>query len=184
MLVRDPRKRPDAQTILKHEWLTGGAAAPEAPMQPEILNRMKRFAGMNRFKKEALRVRLGRRGTQGGGVVALEGGLTPPVCVDTALLICLVVCASLGGGSTGATCVAQDQTQSQVFTVLSALCRAACACRLLPRTSLLRRLRASGRCSWTWMLTAAALSALRSCEKVRWPQGARVSRGGGVQGLG
>jgi hypothetical protein len=26
-------------------------------MQPEILNRMKRFAGMNRFKKEALRVR-------------------------------------------------------------------------------------------------------------------------------
>jgi hypothetical protein len=57
MLVRDPRKRPDARTILKHEWLMGGAAAPEAPMQPEILNRMKRFAGMNRFKKEALRVR-------------------------------------------------------------------------------------------------------------------------------
>jgi serine/threonine protein kinase len=57
MLVRDPRKRPDAQTILKHEWLRGGAGAPEAPMQPEILNRMKRFAGMNRFKKEALRVR-------------------------------------------------------------------------------------------------------------------------------
>jgi calcium-dependent protein kinase len=57
MLVRDPRKRPDAQTILKHEWLRGGAAGPEAPMQPEILNRMKRFAGMNRFKKEALRVR-------------------------------------------------------------------------------------------------------------------------------
>jgi len=25
-------------------------------MQPEILNRMKHFAGMNRFKKEALRV--------------------------------------------------------------------------------------------------------------------------------
>jgi hypothetical protein len=100
--VRDPHKRPDAQTILKHEWLTGGAAAPETPMQPEILNRMKRFAGMNRFKKEALRVRLGRRGTQGGGgVVALEGGLTPPVCVDTALLICLVVCASLGGEALG-----------------------------------------------------------------------------------
>lgn len=57
LLVRDPRKRPDAQSILKHEWLRGGgAAAPEAPMQPEILNRMKRFAGMNRFKKEALRV--------------------------------------------------------------------------------------------------------------------------------
>jgi hypothetical protein len=64
MLVRDPRKRPDAATILKHEWLRGGSpAAAEAPMQPEILNRMKRFAGMNRFKKEALRVRRG-----GGGV--------------------------------------------------------------------------------------------------------------------
>lgn len=69
MLVRDPRKRPDAATILKHEWLRGGSpAAAEAPMQPEILNRMKRFANMNRFKKEALRVR-GEGGvcTGGGG---------------------------------------------------------------------------------------------------------------------
>jgi calcium-dependent protein kinase len=58
MLVRAPSKRPDAHTILRHEFLRGGAASsPEAPLQPEILNRMKRFADMNRFKKEALRVR-------------------------------------------------------------------------------------------------------------------------------
>jgi calcium-dependent protein kinase len=57
MLVRDPRKRPDAATILGHEWMQGGSSAPEAPMQPEILQRMRRFANMNRFKKEALRVR-------------------------------------------------------------------------------------------------------------------------------
>jgi serine/threonine protein kinase len=57
MLVRDPRKRPDAATILAHEWMQGGSSAPEAPMQPEILQRMRRFANMNRFKKEALRVR-------------------------------------------------------------------------------------------------------------------------------
>eukprot|EP00775_Hariotina_reticulata_P001153 gene1153-1493_t len=56
MLARDPRKRPDAQTILNHEWMRGGSAAPEAPMQPEILRRLRRFAHMNRFKKEALRV--------------------------------------------------------------------------------------------------------------------------------
>uniref|UniRef100_A0A383VCA4 non-specific serine/threonine protein kinase n=1 Tax=Tetradesmus obliquus TaxID=3088 RepID=A0A383VCA4_TETOB len=56
MLVHDPRKRPDAATILGHEWMQGGSSAPEAPMQPEILQRMRRFANMNRFKKEALRV--------------------------------------------------------------------------------------------------------------------------------
>lgn len=120
MLVRDPRKRPDAQSILKHEWLRGGgAAAPEAPMQPEILNRMKRFAGMNRFKKEALRVRQGSRG-------GLSQGWARHVC-------CTPPC------------------------VLSLSC-----IRLLPHTCRLRRLRASARCSWTWTLTAAAPSPLKS----------------------
>lgn len=57
MLVRDPRKRPDAATILNHEWLQNGASIPDAPIQPEILLRLRKFAGMNRFKKEALRVR-------------------------------------------------------------------------------------------------------------------------------
>jgi calcium-dependent protein kinase len=59
MLVRDPAKRPDAATILRHEWLrssSNSAGGPEAALQPEILNRMKNFANMNRFKKEALRV--------------------------------------------------------------------------------------------------------------------------------
>lgn len=85
LLVRDPRKRPDAQSILKHEWLRGGGtAAPEAPMQPEILNRMKRFAGMNRFKKEALRVRQGSRG-------GLSRGLGPPCVLYPTLGVALVL---------------------------------------------------------------------------------------------
>lgn len=97
LLVRDPRKRPDAQSILKHEWLRGGgAAAPEAPMQPEILNRMKRFAGMNRFKKEALRVRQGSRG-------GLSLGLGPP-CVLSRIVShhCVVPCPASGGCRTPA----------------------------------------------------------------------------------
>eukprot|EP00878_Enallax_costatus_P023678 GHUV01025209.1.p1 GENE.GHUV01025209.1~~GHUV01025209.1.p1 ORF type:complete len:323 (+),score=102.03 GHUV01025209.1:57-971(+) len=56
MLVRDPRKRPDAASILNHEWLQSGSSVPDAPIQPEILLRLRKFAGMNRFKKEALRV--------------------------------------------------------------------------------------------------------------------------------
>jgi hypothetical protein len=86
LLVRDPRKRPDAATILKHEWLRGGSpAAPEAPMQPEILNRMKRFANMNRFKKEALRVRrAGERGVVEGEGKGGGGGGAGCSCLTTA----------------------------------------------------------------------------------------------------
>lgn len=56
MLVRDPRKRADVTSIMAHEWMQGSSGAPETPLQPEILRRMRKFANMNRFKKEALRV--------------------------------------------------------------------------------------------------------------------------------
>lgn len=56
MLVRDPAKRATAQDILQHEWMKENGAAQESAIQPEILQRMRKFAGMNRFKKEALKV--------------------------------------------------------------------------------------------------------------------------------
>jgi hypothetical protein len=72
MLVRDPRRRATATEILQHEWMREqGAAQDSRELQPEILKRMKRFAGMNRLKKEALRV---GRGVVGPGA---GGGRTP-----------------------------------------------------------------------------------------------------------
>lgn len=76
MLVRDPKKRATATQVLQHEWMREqGAVQDSRELQPEILMRMKRFAGMNRLKKEALRVRGGIRmgrvglwGRGGGGV--------------------------------------------------------------------------------------------------------------------
>jgi calcium-dependent protein kinase len=57
MLVRNPRRRATAQDILNNEWMRENGAASEEPLQPEILHRMRQFAGMNRLKREALRVR-------------------------------------------------------------------------------------------------------------------------------
>lgn len=56
MLVRDPRQRADVASIMAHEWMQGGSSSPETLLQPEILRRMRKFADMGRFKKEALRV--------------------------------------------------------------------------------------------------------------------------------
>lgn len=58
MLVRDPRRRANAGEVLAHEWMRENGIAQDVArdLQPEILLRMKRFAGLNRLKKEALRV--------------------------------------------------------------------------------------------------------------------------------
>ncbi len=56
MLVRNPRKRATAAEILSNAWMRENGAASDEPLQPEILHRMRQFAGMNRLKKEALRV--------------------------------------------------------------------------------------------------------------------------------
>jgi serine/threonine protein kinase len=73
MLVRDPKRRATASEVLRHEWMRdNGAAQSERDLQPEILTRMKKFAGLNRLKKEALRV------GWGGSRVACEGGFCRP----------------------------------------------------------------------------------------------------------
>jgi len=59
MLMRDPKRRATATEVLNHEWMReNGAAQDGRDLQPEILTRMKKFAGLNRLKKEALRVSL------------------------------------------------------------------------------------------------------------------------------
>lgn len=55
--------------MLAHEWMReNGAATDSRELQPEILSRMKNFAGLNRLKKEALRVRRAPTRGQGGSV--------------------------------------------------------------------------------------------------------------------
>jgi len=56
LLVRDPRKRATAVEILAHPWLREGGVAAETPLVPEVLTRLRGFAGMNKLKREALRL--------------------------------------------------------------------------------------------------------------------------------
>jgi calcium-dependent protein kinase len=56
LLVRDPRKRATAAEILAHPWLKEDGVASDVPLVPEVLSRIRGFAGMNRLKREALRL--------------------------------------------------------------------------------------------------------------------------------
>jgi len=56
MLQQAPRKRANAEQILKHEWMKENGSASDKPLDNVILNRMRGFAGMNKLKKEALKV--------------------------------------------------------------------------------------------------------------------------------
>lgn len=55
-LLQDPKKRATAQVILQHEWMRKNGTASDKPLDNVILNRMRGFAGMNKLKKEALKV--------------------------------------------------------------------------------------------------------------------------------
>ena len=54
--MQDPKKRATAQQILQHEWMKENGTASDKPLDNVILNRMRGFAGMNKLKKEALKV--------------------------------------------------------------------------------------------------------------------------------
>ncbi|EEF38301.1 calcium-dependent protein kinase 26 [Ricinus communis] len=56
MLVRDPRKRITAHEVLCHPWVRDDGVAPDKPLDPAVLSRMKQFSAMNKLKKMALRV--------------------------------------------------------------------------------------------------------------------------------
>ena len=55
-MVQDPKKRLTAQQILQHDWMKENGTASDRPLDNVILNRMRGFAGMNKLKKEALKV--------------------------------------------------------------------------------------------------------------------------------
>ncbi|KAH7300804.1 hypothetical protein KP509_24G079100 [Ceratopteris richardii] len=55
MLNRDPGKRLTAHEVLSHPWICEDGVAPDRPLDPAILSRMKQFMAMNKMKKVALR---------------------------------------------------------------------------------------------------------------------------------
>lgn len=56
MLVRDPKKRPTAHEVLCHPWVKVEGDAPDKPLDPAVLSRLKQFSAMNKIKKIAIRV--------------------------------------------------------------------------------------------------------------------------------
>jgi len=43
--------------LLGHPWIVDEHAAPDKPLDPAVLSRLKQFSQMNKIKKMALRVR-------------------------------------------------------------------------------------------------------------------------------
>jgi len=56
MLVREPRMRATAKEIINHPWVKPNGVAPDAPLQSEVLNRLRGFSAMNKLQKEALKI--------------------------------------------------------------------------------------------------------------------------------
>lgn len=56
MLQRDVRQRATAKQILQHEWLRQGGVASAAPIEPEVLARIRKYAAGNRLRKEAMKL--------------------------------------------------------------------------------------------------------------------------------
>ncbi|WOG98234.1 hypothetical protein DCAR_0417575 [Daucus carota subsp. sativus] len=56
MLVRDPRKRLTAHEVLSHPWMKVDGSAPDKPLDPAVLSRLKQFSAMHKLKKIAIRI--------------------------------------------------------------------------------------------------------------------------------
>jgi calcium-dependent protein kinase len=56
MMTYDYKDRPTAREMLEHEWVREDGVATDNELQPEVLQRMRSFAAMNRLKKQALLV--------------------------------------------------------------------------------------------------------------------------------
>ncbi|XP_051209461.1 calcium-dependent protein kinase 26 [Lolium perenne] len=56
MLRSPPVDRLTAHQVLCHPWIIENGVAPDAPLDPAVLSRLKQFSAMNRLKKMALRV--------------------------------------------------------------------------------------------------------------------------------
>ncbi|CAM0942639.1 unnamed protein product [Alopecurus aequalis] len=56
MLRSPPVDRITAHQVLCHPWIIENGVAPDKPLDPAVLSRLKQFSAMNRLKKMALRV--------------------------------------------------------------------------------------------------------------------------------
>ncbi|CAL5425448.1 unnamed protein product [Camellia sinensis] len=56
MLNSDPKQRLTAFQVLNHPWIKEDGEAPDTPLDNAVLDRLKQFRAMNKFKKVALRV--------------------------------------------------------------------------------------------------------------------------------
>ncbi|CAN1306764.1 Calcium-dependent protein kinase 2 [Linum perenne] len=56
MLVREPKKRISTHEVLCHPWVREDGVAPDKPLDPAVLTRLKQFSAMNKLKKMALRI--------------------------------------------------------------------------------------------------------------------------------
>jgi hypothetical protein len=89
MLVLDPSQRTPLDQLLAHEWVRVDGVASDQVIEPEVLQRMRRFAAMNRLKKEALKVGwvwvmcgqgAGEKG--GGSCTAAALGMVTCMCTE------------------------------------------------------------------------------------------------------
>ncbi|KAG8082975.1 hypothetical protein GUJ93_ZPchr0014g47349 [Zizania palustris] len=56
MLNPRPKERLTAHAVLCHPWICDHGVAPDRPLDPAVLSRIKQFSAMNKLKKLALRV--------------------------------------------------------------------------------------------------------------------------------
>lgn len=56
MLCSQPSERLTAHEVLCHPWICENGVAPDRPLDPAVLSRLKQFSAMNKLKKMALRV--------------------------------------------------------------------------------------------------------------------------------
>nr|GMD14618.1 calcium-dependent protein kinase 17-like [Ipomoea batatas] len=56
MLKSDPKQRLTAFEVLNHPWIKEDGEAPDTPLDNVVLDRIKQFRAMNKFKQVALRV--------------------------------------------------------------------------------------------------------------------------------
>ncbi|PKA48150.1 Calcium-dependent protein kinase 17 [Apostasia shenzhenica] len=56
MLCKEPKNRLTAFEVLNHPWIKEDGEAPDTPLDNAVLNRLKQFRELNKFKQVALRV--------------------------------------------------------------------------------------------------------------------------------
>ena len=80
--LQDPHARSTADQILHHPWMRENGTASDQPLDNVILSRMRAFAGMNKLKKEALRIiATGISAEEIAGLRAIFQVLSPRCCV-------------------------------------------------------------------------------------------------------